>query len=375
MFRPWMHLAPCLRFWLLALVSCCPTRAAEPHPALPRPVIPECLGVNIHSTDFKPGELEMLAAAGFKWVRVDFLWANTERRKDEYDFSAYDRLTTTLSKAGIRAVFVLDYGNPLYADPGDTSPFTSRADTPEFRAAFAKWAVAAVQHFKNRDYLWEFWNEPNEGFGKSDDQTDSYIALVKAAGEALRTAGLLGFHGEAFLGPATSTIDFPFLEACCKGGLLDYWDAVSVHPTRHSAPETVEEEYRRLRILIGRYAPKNRKIPIVSSGWGYSDAWPGFDQNLQGSYLPRQFLTNVANEVVLSIWADWRNEADPNSGDDRTHFSLVGNRYYPGRNPVFDPKLAYVAMKTLTQQLGGFAFRRSGRLSDRAELATRSTSL
>ncbi|MGI8838148.1 MAG: hypothetical protein ACR2H4_16145 [Pyrinomonadaceae bacterium] len=37
------------------------------------PAIPEALVVNIHFTDPKPSELAMLAAAGFRWVRMDFV--------------------------------------------------------------------------------------------------------------------------------------------------------------------------------------------------------------------------------------------------------------------------------------------------------------
>lgn len=40
--------------------------------------VDESLGVNIHFIDPKPGELEMIAAAGFRWVRTDFIWALTE---------------------------------------------------------------------------------------------------------------------------------------------------------------------------------------------------------------------------------------------------------------------------------------------------------
>jgi hypothetical protein len=50
------------------------------------------LGVNIHFTDPRPGEMQMIADAGITWVRMDFSWAHTERAKGEYDFSAYERL-------------------------------------------------------------------------------------------------------------------------------------------------------------------------------------------------------------------------------------------------------------------------------------------
>src|SRR4051812_2468693 len=54
------------------------------------------LGVNIHFTDPQPGEIKMIADAGFRWVRMDFKWDETETIAGQYDFSAYDRLLTAL---------------------------------------------------------------------------------------------------------------------------------------------------------------------------------------------------------------------------------------------------------------------------------------
>ncbi len=49
--------------------------AAQPHPSLPSDIVPDGLGVNIHFTDAQPGELDMLAQGGFRWIRMDFGWA------------------------------------------------------------------------------------------------------------------------------------------------------------------------------------------------------------------------------------------------------------------------------------------------------------
>jgi hypothetical protein len=369
--------------------------AAEPHPSLPAIGSLDGLGVNIHFTDPQPGELEMIAAAGFKWVRMDLTWAGIERKKGEYDFSACDRLVAALDKQKMRAVFILDYGNPLYAEPGDKHPFTSRAGTAEFSEAYAKWAVAAVSRYKGKGFIWEIWNEPNHaGFWKPKPNEADYIELVKATAAALREAGLIrrdtlprvpdqpaptitpeaathatesgtrgsaSLRGEAIIGPATSTIDLPFLEECFKAGLLEYWAAVSVHPYRQKAPETVEDEYRSVRLLIRKYAPKDKAIPILSGEWGYSTAWPqlGKDEaareEVQAKYLARMFLTNIANDIPLSIWYDWRDDGDdPKEAEHR--FGLVRRPYHEGRAPVFDPKPAYQAAKTLTGQLAGMRF-------------------
>lgn len=134
-------------FFLLVLTL---AAAAQIHPSLPEPGTLDGLGVNIHFTEPQPGELEMIRAAGFRWVRMDFTWAATEPEPGRYDFAKYDSLLAALEKAGLRAYFILDYGHPKFADAGDRQPFTSRAGTPEFRDAFAEWAVAAVGHFKGR---------------------------------------------------------------------------------------------------------------------------------------------------------------------------------------------------------------------------------
>src|SRR3954469_5865022 len=76
--------------------------------------LPAGLGVNIHFTDPRPGEMKMLAEAGFKFVRMDFDWIRTEKQKGVYDFSAYERLLAALDQHQIRALFILDYASPLY---------------------------------------------------------------------------------------------------------------------------------------------------------------------------------------------------------------------------------------------------------------------
>src|SRR5689334_25384130 len=112
-----------MRFLTGIVVCALATCAAAADRALPRPgVVPDGLGVNIHFTDPRPGEMEMLAAGGFRFVRMDFGWGAIERQRKVYDFAAYDRLMAALEARQIRAVFILDYGNPLY--DGGLAPHT-----------------------------------------------------------------------------------------------------------------------------------------------------------------------------------------------------------------------------------------------------------
>lgn len=324
----------------LALVVC---SEAAPHPSLPGPTVPDGLGVNIHFTDPAAGEMKLLAAAGFRWVRMDFSWSATERERGLYDFSAYDRLAAHLTKQGMKAIFILDYGNKLYESD-------SSVRTAEGRAAFARWAAAAVKHFQGRGYLWEIWNEPNISFWKPAPNVDEYAALANAAAKAVHEAA----PGEAVIGPATSGIDPRFLSGCFERGTLDGWAAVSVHPYRQSMPESAASEYRDLRRLIRKHAP-NREIPVLSGEWGYSAAWKGYDEELQGVMLARQFLTNLANGIPLSIWYDWKDDGlDPN--DPEHHFGTVGHPESNKGTVSQRLKPAFLAARALTNTLAGCRF-------------------
>ena len=313
-------------------------------PSLPSPVVPDGLGYNIHFTDAKPGEMEMLAESGATMVRMDFGWNGTEREKGVYDFQAFDRLTNSLEKHKIRPLYILDYSNRHY--DGGLSPYSE-----EGRRAFAKWAAAGAVHFQGRGILWEMYNEPNIGFWKPKPNPDDYIKLALEVGKALREAA----PAELYIGPATSGINFDFLEKCFNAGLLEYWDAVSVHPYRQKAPETVVKEYAKLRYMIDKYAPKGKKIPILSAEWGYSSVWHNFNDDIQGRYLPRQWMINLACDVPVSIWYDWHDDGtDPKEPEH--HFGTTNNAYKKDQTPTYDPKPAYIAAKTFTETFRGFRY-------------------
>ena len=185
-------------------------------------------------------------------------------------------------------------------------------------------------------------------------------------GRAFRLAA----PNEKLIGPATG-LDWPFLEACFKAGLLDYWTAVSVHPYRQTDPEEAANDYCRLRKMIEHYrtrsgsdgnnrtslASANVEISIVSGEWGYSSGWRGMSEEKQGALLAREMLTNLANDIPVSIWYDWRDDGtDPNESEH--HFGLVRNAYHDGRDPLFEPKAAFLAAQTLSVFLDGYTYQR-----------------
>ncbi|HEX2950745.1 MAG TPA: cellulase family glycosylhydrolase [Armatimonadota bacterium] len=304
---------------------------------LPPLVVPEGWGVNIHFRGEPARDLDMIRDGGFKFIRMDFHWNVVESKKGVYDFSTYDQLTVGLAKRNIRPLYILDYGNGLYGEP-------SGIHTEEVRQAFAKFAAAAAAHYKGQPIIWELWNEPNGGgFWKPKPDANEYMLLAKVTLPAMRKADPQAF----IVAPAMAGMDFSYLETCFRQGLLDLIDGVTVHPYRRSAPETVANEYARLRKMMAQYSP-TRELPILSGEWGYSTIWWEKDGDaLQGQYIARQYMTNLSLGIPVSIWYDWHDDGI-NPKEPEHHFGTVTVDY--------TPKPSYLAAQRLVAALRGMHF-------------------
>jgi hypothetical protein len=314
-------------------------------------------GVNIHFATGHEKDLDMIAAAGFKFIRMDFGWQGTEPTKGTYNWASYDELTANLEKRGLSAIYIFDYSSSLYeesvvskdskTDKGQK--ILSSPQHPESVAAFARWAAAAAEHFKGSKIIWEIWNEPNiSQFWKPTADVVQYTVLALATCKAVKAV----VPDAIIIGPATSTIPFPFLESFLASGVLEYLDAVSVHPYRNysRSPETAITDYKKLRELIDRYAPaKKRGMPIISSEWGYSTFNKGVTLETQAAYITRMQLCNMLSGIPISIWYDWKNDGnDP--AEPEHNFGTVSSD--------LKPTPAYISIQTMNMQLKGFTFLR-----------------
>ena len=341
--------APRLPSCALACVLPLLAGAAE----IPESVLPAGVGVNIHFVTGHQKDLDLIAAAGFKFIRMDFAWEAIEISKGEYNWAGYEELLSNLEKRGLRAIFILDYSHRLYEETVTSpNPLTGQAHKtttsprhPDSIAAFARWAAASAKHFQGRHVLWEIWNEPNGNFWSPKPDVQQYTTLALATAKAIREAE----PQAAIIGPASSGFPWEFLETFLKSGMLEYLDAVSVHPYRNPQrpPETAAPDYEKLRALIARYAPPASKdrIPILSGEWGYSTWKRGVTLETQAAFAARQQLSNLLNSVPLSIWYDWKNDG-PDPNENEHNFGTV--------LPDLTPKPAYVAIQTLTRELSGY---------------------
>jgi len=345
----WSGLFGMLRFCALGVLLSCalgsvlgiPSAAALTAEGIPSRTVPLQFGVNIHFVEPREKDIQMIADAGFRFIRMDFTWSRVEREKGKYNFSGYERLVSSLASREIRPLFILDYGNSLYEDG-----LAPRSE--EGRGAFCKFAAAAARRFAGKGILWEIWNEPNlNQFWKPAAKAEDYCALAVAVCRALRDAD----PKCTIVAPATSQIDLKFIEKVFQAGILQWLDGVTVHPYRMNQPESVTPEYQRLRELIDKYAPPEKKgLPILSGEWGYSLWHYGgvpFSPEKQASYIARQFLVNLMNDVRLSIWYDWHDDG-PDPKETEHNFGIVTYTY--------ELKPSYLSAKTLLHTLKGMSF-------------------
>jgi hypothetical protein len=119
-----MKLTRCVAICVLPLLA----GGAE----IPEPVLPAGVGVNIHFVTGQEKDLDMIAGAGFKFVRMDFAWEAIETSKGEFNWAGYEELLTNLEKRGLRAVLILDYSHHLYED-AVTSPNPMTGESQKHR--------------------------------------------------------------------------------------------------------------------------------------------------------------------------------------------------------------------------------------------------
>jgi hypothetical protein len=331
---------------------------------IPPAVIPAGVGVNIHFVTGRARDLDLIAKAGFKFVRMDFSWQSTERKTGVYDWTEYDELTANLDQRGLRAIYILDYVNELYEPMvdarravGEPVPEKHLASPrhPESVAAFARWSAAAAHHFQGRHILWEIYNEPNGDFWRPKPDAAEYTTMALATAKAIREAE----PSAAIIAPAMSGFDWNYMEYFLQSGVLEFLDGVSVHPYRapDKPPETAAADYKKLREMIDHHAPKAKrgKIPILSGEWGYASNTKGVSQETQAAYAVRQQLSNLLNGIPLSIWYDWKNDGrDPEDGEQ--NFGTV--------TEDLQPKPAYTAFKTMTDELQGYRLQKKSGSSD-----------
>jgi hypothetical protein len=314
------------------------------------------MGVQFHGmwssyTDAQRAQvLDMMAAAGVQWVRIDMAWLGFEKTgKGVMDPWYVNRADSVVNMARARNIKVLAtiLDTPSWANGGqaDNVPPTNPQDYGDFMGWFA-------DHFKGRVSAYELWNEPNlSGFWSTTDPA-AYAAIVKAAYPVLKAhdpAGLV-------VAGVTSQNDTSWLTRWYDAGVQGSFDVLATHPYQGPASDAPEipdtgqwyrmDHIKAVHTLMVQRGDGNKPIWGTEYGWsthdnaGITEPWlQGVSEAVQADYLQRSVNWFAANHpYVTNLF--WYNDRDRTNG-------TIQDQHYGLLHTDLSPKPAYNTLKTM----------------------------
>ncbi|HET6737799.1 MAG TPA: hypothetical protein VFH76_02660, partial [Kribbella sp.] len=296
------------------------------------------------SSASNPGleSVPLMANGGISTDRDEAFWAAAETTKGVIQFPQnVKNYKAALDANHIDFLNILDYGNSLYYP--DEAPATD-----EQRAAFTRYAVAAVDEFGTEHTTYELWNEWNlrDPNGAAKASPENYVALLKSVSAAVRAK-----HPDVKLtGPSLAVInDWQgwFTKFADLGG-LNYVDAVTIHPyVQPLDPEASVAYVNTIRSIMAAHG-SSKPIYISEQGWATGTNPSAVSEPAQARDLVRGQLLAYGNGVArYSSYNFMDSGTDPSNVEHR--FGMVRNRLDPRGALV--PKPSYVATAVLARQI------------------------
>lgn len=296
--------------------------------------------------------LDMLAAAGVEWVRIDMGWDVFEKDgPGVYNQSYIDLVSHAVDAANARGIKVLGmiWWTPDWATGGRRGTYPPR--DPADYGRFAGWIA---DQFKGRVQAWEIWNEPNhDSFWTGT--IGEYVQLVKAAYPKIKAAD----PNALVVAGSTSHNDTTTLRKMYDAGMGGYFDVLSTHPYQGmqndppEVPDTTGDKWwllshvKSVRDLMKSRGDGSKKIWFTEYGWS-AHKNTGGEENWELGVTPAQqadFLVRAAEFVkanypyVTNMF--WYNSRAKATGDvHQDGFGLL--------NRDFSPRLVYDALKSYT---------------------------
>jgi methionine-rich copper-binding protein CopC len=284
----------------------------------------------------------LMAMGGLSTARDEAYWSAAETTPGVIEFPQnVKNYKAALDANHIDFLNILDYGNTLYYP--DEAP-----STDDQRAAFARYAVAAVDEFGTANTTYELWNEWNwrDLDGPAGGTADSYFALLQTTSAAIRAK-----HPDAKItGPSLAIIsDWQnwFTRFADLGG-LDYVDAVTIHPYVYpSDPEASLAYVDTIKSIMTAHG-SSKPIYISEQGWATGTNTKAVSELAQARNLVRGQLLSFADGVSRYSMYNFM-DAGTNASDVEHRFGLVRN--VQDSRGALVPKPSYVATAVLAREI------------------------
>ena len=277
-------------------------------------------GVNAHVPS--PELLDVVAASGAEWVRIDFIWAWVEPEPDRFDWQLYDGVVAAARSRGLKVYATLAY-TPDWATSG-----TTWIGVPDNPADWYDVCFRAAARYRGQVDHWGMWNEPNNGRYFEGGRRAYIDTILKTGSAAVRAANPAG----KVCGPELAHLDSANWDGWLSDVLADAADALDV-VTHHVYPDngTAGSVVRRLakdgdypweapavRTVLKRGGWTDRPFWLTETGYDASSRTPAIEQ-AQHSFvvnLLRALPTEVpwVHRVFLYEMADGSDAGGPGWG-------------------------------------------------------------
>ena len=296
------YLAPCPPplSTALALALAATLVPLAPRPSQASPSLP-AVGVQSHGmwsgqTDAERlKSLDLIAATGAGWVRLDFGWCSVEEagsgKISDWYLERSDFVVNAARARGLKVLLTL-WCTPSWANGGQPREVPPRDD-----ADYASIARRMAVHFRGRVDAWEVWNEPNlNSFWQNGDPV-RYAKLLRAAYPALKAGA--PDTPVVFGGPAHN--DVAFIRSAYDAGAKGAFDVMATHPymgmgdlppstpaTGGKWDYTLFVSVSAVRDLMVARGDGDKQIWFTEFGWSSHANWDGISNWQRGVTVQQQ---------------------------------------------------------------------------------------
>ena len=249
-----------------------------------------------------------LANLGVKWARCQTGWCRCEREPGRFDFAWLDEVVDSLRQIGIQPWFCLSYGNRLYTPEADEAAVGwAPIYSEQAQIAWVRFTRAIAEHFRDRVFHWEIWNEPNisQFWKPAKPNPADYVRLVSITAPEIRQR----IPNAVIVGGALAGMPVDYLRECLQAGLGRWVDRISFHPYRPVPEANYAAELAGFRKLLAERAPHatlwqgENGCPSVggpeSTGALADLEW---DEIRQAKWLLRRILIDLHFELELTSY-------------------------------------------------------------------------
>ncbi len=233
--------------------------------------------------------LQMIAEAGFHWIRQEFPWEDIEisGKGDFWDhkwnksaWEKYDRLVDAARRYGLEIIARLDNPPAWSRAAGDVVGTFAPPDRLE---DFGDFVYTVVSRYRGRIRYYQIWNEPNiyPEWGERPVNAAEYVALLKVAYARAKEADPHCVILSAGLAQTTepgprNLDDTIYLQQMYDAGAKDYFDVMGVMAyglwtgpgdRRASRDRTNFARPQLIRAIMVRNGDAGKAIWATEVGW------------------------------------------------------------------------------------------------------------